>query len=59
MEGVFSHHSREYIFIPSRAIKKKKKKKTMGKSVYVCIEEILLLSELDAKEGNIIYLVQH
>ena len=31
----------------------------MGKSVYVCIEEILLLSELDAKEGNIIYLVQH
>ena len=57
MEGVFSHHSREYIFIPSRAIKKKKK--TMGKSVYVCIEEILLLSELDAKEGNIIYLVQH
>lgn len=35
------------------------KKKTMGKSVYVCIEEILLLSELDAKEGNIIYLVQH
>ena len=55
MEGVFSHHSREYIFIPSRVVKKK----TMGKSVYVCIEEILLLSELDAKEGNIIYLVQH
>ena len=47
-----------YLFLVER-LKKKKKKKTMGKSVYVCIEEILLLSELDAKEGNIIYLVQH
>ena len=31
----------------------------MWKSMYVCIEEILLLSELDAKEGDIIYLAQH
>ena len=58
MEGVFSHHSREYIFIPSIGVKKKKQK-TMGRSVNVCIEEISWLSELDAKEGIIIYLAQH